>query len=384
MEPFTFIESSIGSSSPLNLFDENARLTSAKTADHDLQYIVALRNAFPELIVTGCPANNVPLRAFAAAGFASCERDTETDSFASWRGYAPPAKRSDSGSLAEYVSFAKWHYKWNGNDFMMYTIGSVQYVLIERREGEDKLGPSNVTDDLIRTVGNWMNTIADVVWVYDNYWRQDRDFWKEVQKANWDDVILDESVKRELAKVAHKFFDSEQTYRDLGVPWKRGLLFHGPPGNGKTVSIKALMHSLYNREKPIPTLYVRYAPLAYDIGSVFSLARRQAPCMLVLEDVETIVTSDTRSYFFNEMDGLANNDGLFIVASTNFLDKLDPGLSKRPSRFDRKYLFPIPNEHQRTLYCEYWRQKVTGIMRFDGSIAECLLTVCIVVFAAEV
>lgn len=384
MEPFTFIESSIGSSSPLNLFDENARLTSAKTADHDLQYIVALRNAFPELIVTGCPANNVPLRAFAAAGFASCERDTETDSFASWRGYAPPAKRSDSGSLAEYVSFAKWHYKWDGNDFMMYTIGSVQYVLIERREGEDKLGPSNVTDDLIRTVGNWMNTIADVVWVYDNYWRQDRDFWKEVQKANWDDVILDESVKRELAKVAHKFFDSEQTYRDLGVPWKRGLLFHGPPGNGKTVSIKALMHSLYNREKPIPTLYVRYAPLAYDIGSVFSLARRQAPCMLVLEDVETIVTSDTRSYFFNEMDGLANNDGLFIVASTNFLDKLDPGLSKRPSRFDRKYLFPIPNEHQRTLYCEYWRQKVTGIMRFDGSIAECLLTVCIVVFAAEV
>ncbi len=52
------------------------------------------------------------------------------------------------------------------------------------------------------------------------------------------------------------------------------------------------------------------------------------------------------------------SDGLFIVASTNFLDKLDPGLSKRPSRFDRKYLFPIPNEHERTLYCEYWRQKL--------------------------
>jgi hypothetical protein len=58
------------------------------------------------------------------------------------------------------------------------------------------------------------------------------------------------------------------------------------------------------------------------------------------------------------MDGLENNDGLFVVASTNFLDRLDPGLSKRPSRFDRTYIFPLPNEHERTLYCEFWRRKL--------------------------
>ena len=58
------------------------------------------------------------------------------------------------------------------------------------------------------------------------------------------------------------------------------------------------------------------------------------------------------------MDGLENNDGIFVVASTNFLDRLDPGLSKRPSRFDRMYIFPIPNEHERTLYCEFWRHKL--------------------------
>ena len=129
-------------------------------------------------------------------------------------------------------------------------------------------------------------------------------------------------------------------------------------GNGKTISIKALMHTLLDREDPIPTLYVKSAPQTYDIRSVFAQARRLSPCMLVLEDIETIVTSQTRSYFFNEMDGLENNDGIFVVGSTNFLDRLDPGLSKRPSRFDRKYLFPLPNEHERTLYCEYWRHKL--------------------------
>ena len=80
--------------------------------------------------------------------------------------------------------------------------------------------------------------------------------------------------------------------------------------------------------------------------------------MLVLEDIETIVTPLTRSYFFNEVDGLGNNDGILMLASTNFLNRLDPGLSKRPSRFDRKYLFPLPNRHERELYAQYWRTKL--------------------------
>ena len=47
-----------------------------------------------------------------------------------------------------------------------------------------------------------------------------------------------------------------------------------------------------------------------------------------------------------------------MVASTNHLDQLDPGLSSRPSRFDRKYLFPLPSEAERILYCDYWREKL--------------------------
>lgn len=46
-----------------------------------------------------------------------------------------------------------------------------------------------------------------------------------------------------------------------------------------------------------------------------------------------------------------------MVASTNHLDQLDPGLSSRPSRFDRKYLFPLPSEAERVMYCDYWREE---------------------------
>ncbi len=119
------------------------------------------------------------------------------------------------------------------------------------------------------------------------------------------------------------------------------------------------MHSLFEKYGyNVPSLYVKSAPQTFHIRSVFVQARIMAPCLLIFEDIDTIVTSATRSYFFNEVDGLENNDGLFMVASTNHLDKLDPGLSSRPSRFDRKYLFPLPSEWERTLYCEYWRGKL--------------------------
>lgn len=108
------------------------------------------------------------------------------------------------------------------------------------------------------------------------------------------------------------------------------------------------MHTL--QERNVVTLYVKRAPTTYHIRSVFTFARAMAPCLLVLEDIDTIVTKNTRSYFFNEVDGLENNDGILMIATTNHLDELDPGLSKRPSRFDRKYLFPLPDKGERIQY----------------------------------
>lgn len=122
------------------------------------------------------------------------------------------------------------------------------------------------------------------------------------------------------------------------------------------------MHALYERKAPIPTLYVRslssFGGPEYSINAIFSLARRTAPCYLVFEDLDSIVQDSVRSYFLNEVDGIKRNDGILMLGSTNHLDRLDPGIAKRPSRFDRKYLFPNPNEAQRVAYAQYWQKKL--------------------------
>jgi SpoVK/Ycf46/Vps4 family AAA+-type ATPase len=83
-----------------------------------------------------------------------------------------------------------------------------------------------------------------------------------------------------------------------------------------------------------------------------------APCLLIFEDLDSLVEKKTRSYFLNEVDGLESNDGILMIGSTNHLDQLDPAISKRPSRFDRKYHFKVPSEEERVAYCKYWRQKL--------------------------
>jgi hypothetical protein len=64
-----------------------------------------------------------------------------------------------------------------------------------------------------------------------------------------------------------------------------------------------------------------------SLQEIFNKARQFAPCYLVFEDLDTVISPDVRSYFLNEVDGLKNNDGVFIIGSTNHLERLDPGIA---------------------------------------------------------
>lgn len=97
-----------------------------------------------------------------------------------------------------------------------------------------------------------------------------------------------------------------------------------------------------------------------SINQIFSLARRTAPCYLVFEDLDSIVSDEVRSFFLNAVDGIQRNDGILMVGSTNHLERLDPGIAKRPSRFDRKFFFDNPNMDERTMYMHYWQSKLEG------------------------
>lgn len=127
------------------------------------------------------------------------------------------------------------------------------------------------------------------------------------------------------------------------------------------------MAALYARDDDeggeVPSLYVKCFETKcqtpqYAIRTIFAKAREMSPCLLIFEDLDSLVSDDIRSYFLNEVDGLESNDGILMIGSTNHLNRLDPAISKRPSRFDRKYHFEIPGVAERRAYAGYWRNKL--------------------------
>jgi SpoVK/Ycf46/Vps4 family AAA+-type ATPase len=79
-----------------------------------------------------------------------------------------------------------------------------------------------------------------------------------------------------------------------------------------------------------------------------------APCVMVLEDIDSMIDDENRSFFLNELDGFENNTGLVVLATTNHPDRLDPAILNRPSRFDRKYYFDLPAAAERLAYVAAW------------------------------
>jgi len=174
----------------------------------------------------------VSLLAFAGAGLATAELDIQDEGIQRMRYfYTGNSRRGIPDQLAESRTFAKYNYRWGTEYFIVYVVQfgytPVQYILKEPAEGETTTSKNSMTDTLIATIGKWQKPDDKYIYIYDGYWTQNRALYKEVEKARWDDVILNDEMKKTLTGLMHKFFDSEDIYRELGVPWKRGVIFHG-------------------------------------------------------------------------------------------------------------------------------------------------------------
>lgn len=173
-------------------------------------------------------SNSASLLAFAAAGHATAELDIVDESVQRYRQYwGGNPRRGIPAELLEGRTFAKYNYKWGSEYFIVYVVAmgyqQMQYILKEPAEGETVMSSNSVADKLLYTVGQWQKPDDKYVYVYDGYWQMSRLLYDEIQKANWDDVILNEDMKKTITELMHKFFDSEDIYKDLGVPWKRGV-----------------------------------------------------------------------------------------------------------------------------------------------------------------
>jgi ATP-dependent 26S proteasome regulatory subunit len=135
-----------------------------------------------------------------------------------------------------------------------------------------------------------------------------------------------------------------------GQHLKRGLLLHGPPGTGKTHTVRYLTGRLADS-----TVILLTGQAMRFIGQAAALARRLQPSMVVLEDVDLVAmdrdfSPDGNPLLFSlldAMDGVGADADVTFVLTTNRADILETALADRPGRVDLAVEIPRPDDEGR-------------------------------------
>jgi transitional endoplasmic reticulum ATPase len=361
----------------VGLFENFQRHSLAPRTSTDVLVHTCLRHKYPDHIITDISSTFCNLKGYAKQGYANLTLIRDAEYIGGQRTYLLPGTRGvTEGTILESSPiYAKYDLEWQGHKFPLFCVETSKhfeqtsfaaYALSKPSDDKTPYDTCDIIDKMLMEIAIWADKLEDELWVFDDgYWYKNSDLFETVKSSSWDDVILDPGTKNALTNDILGFYKSKDKYKRFGVPWKRGIILHGVPGCGKTITIKAVMNSLNETSQRIPTLYVKSFVSGNGpqqaIRDIFRRARETAPCFLVIEDLDSMVTDEVRSYFLNEVDGLDSNDGILILGSTNHLDKLDPAIVKRPSRFDRKYAFRPPILEERVLYAKYWRKKIESI-----------------------
>ncbi len=169
----------------------------------------------------------------------------------------------------------------------------------------------------------------------------------EVPNVRWDDVGGLEPIKTALREAIAWPLSQPALFERIGLAPPRGILLYGPPGNGKTLLVKALASQSAINFISIkgPELLSKYVGESEQgVRELFARARHAAPCIVFLDEVDALapkrgldgrspVTDRVVSQLLTELDGVEALGDVWVIAATNRLDMIDDALL-RPGRLD--------------------------------------------------
>jgi hypothetical protein len=165
-------------------------------------------------------------------------------------------------------------------------------------------------------------------------------------------IYLAENIREDIESQYLSFFNNQALYQRLRVPYKRGFLFVGCPGTGKTMMIRNLVRKICVRHKDVQVSAINGWVDEEILGTFMAQAEASRPAILILEELDSLAAQHrlTRASLLTTLDGLQPHEGLMVLATTNNPGEVDPALLHRPSRFDRVWRFDLPDGNLRRRY----------------------------------
>lgn len=182
------------------------------------------------------------------------------------------------------------------------------------------------------------------------------------------DVIGAGEAKKALQKYK-EFFENPRKYCENGEKPPRGVLLYGPPGTGKTMLAKAMAGECdvtFLQVAATELISGRVGSSAANVRSLFATARKYAPAIIFIDEVDAIAKkrADTASSndevintLLTEMDGFktSRKRPVFVIAATNLKESLDDAFLRR---FNTAICVDLPNQEETIEYVNQFLNKL--------------------------
>lgn len=161
---------------------------------------------------------------------------------------------------------------------------------------------------------------------------------------------------REMVELPLKYAEA---FEKLGIEAPKGVLLYGPPGTGKTLIARAIASETklhFTRVNGPEIIHKFYGESEARLREIFEEASRKAPSIIFIDEIDAIapkraeVLGDVEKRVVAQllalMDGMVSRGNVIVIGATNIPELIDPAL-RRPGRFDREIVIPVPNTEGR-------------------------------------
>jgi len=207
----------------------------------------------------------------------------------------------------------------------------------------------NDFDDTYTAVGRTVETLPPGIYDVTSH-PQLGLIWTKLRART--DLVLrfPESASTRVVEEIELFWTQRENFHRHDLPFKRGILLHGPPGSGKSSTLRLVAEAVVEDDGYV-IQFTRPGVLAGAVRQLRAI-HKDARVVVLMEDIDAILEDGNESDILNLLDGAEEVDTMVFLATTNYPERLKARISNRPSRFDRRVLIPHPSPEARQMYLE--------------------------------